>query len=189
MADLTTLVNVKQWLGVTGTADDSLLARLISASSDYITMWLGRDITLQAYISYRDGSDGRVMILRNYPVVSVSLLSVDGVPIPAAVYSAPGALPSPGFLFDQYSVSLVGGVYSFTRGIANVYAAYQAGFATVPTEIEQAAIELISLRYKERDRIGQISKSIGGEVVSYSQKDISDSIETTLSNYKRVMQP
>jgi hypothetical protein len=189
MADLTTLPNVKQWLGVQSVADDSLLSRLISASSDFITTWLGRDVTLQSYNSYRDGSDGNVMICRNYPVQSVSLLSIDGNVVPAAVFVSPWALPSPGFVFDQFSIMLVGGVYRFTRGYQNVYISYQAGYSTIPTEIEQAAIELISIRYKERDHIGQISKNIGGEIISYSQKDITDSIQTTLGQYQRVMQP
>ncbi len=189
MADLTTLANAKQWIGITGSTDDAMLTRLVSASSDYITMWLGRDITLQTYNSYRDGIPGNIMVLRNYPVVSVSTVTIDGNVVPAAVYPSVGASPSPGFIFDNYSIMLVGGVYAFTRGFQNVYFSYQAGYSTIPTEIEQAALELVALRYKERDRIGMVSKAIGGETTTYSQKDISDSIETTLANYRRVMQP
>ena len=57
----------------------------------------------------------------------------------------------------------------------------------MPAEIEQACIEVIAIRYKERDRIGQVSKSIGGETVSFSQKDFPDSVRTILNNYKKVV--
>ena len=49
---------------------------------------------------------------------------------------------------------------------------YTAGYAATPPEIAQACIELVCLRYKERDRIGQVSKNLAGEVVAFSQKDM-----------------
>ena len=58
MADLTTLANVKGWLGVTATTDDALLSRLISAASDYVQTWLNRTIATQTYSETRDGSGG-----------------------------------------------------------------------------------------------------------------------------------
>ena len=56
-----------------------------------------------------------------------------------------------------------------------------------PSEISQACIELVVLRYRERTRIGEMSRSLGGaETVSYSQKDMSDSIKTLLTQHRRV---
>lgn len=181
MADLTTLANVKGWLGVTATTDDALLTRLISAASDYVQTWLNRTIAVQPYTETRDGTGGYVLPLSNYPVSAVSSLTIDGVSIPAAA-NAQGS----GYLFTQTKLVLVGG-YRFWRGLQNVVVSYTAGYATTPNEIEQATIELIAMRYKERDRIGQVSKSIGGETITFSQKDFSDAIETTLSNYRKVI--
>lgn len=180
MADLTTLANAKQWLGVTTSADDALLSRLVSAASDYIQTWLNRTIQSQAYTETRDGTGGAKLSLANYPATAVSLVSVDGISIPPSA-----GVNSPGYLFSPTQIILRG--YSFTRGIQNVTLAYTAGFATTPNEIEQSAIELVSLRYKERDRIGLVSKGLAGETISYSQKDFSDAIETTLTNYKKVV--
>ena len=181
MADLTTIANAKSWLSITTSTDDALLTRLISACSDYIQTWLNRDIASQPYVSKRNGPGGSRMMFKNYPVSAVTYLKIDGVVIPTSVNG------SPGYVFDDYSLMLVGEVYTFTRGFQNVELSYTAGFATTPNEIEQACIELVAMRYKERDRIGQVSKSIGGETVTFSQKDFSDSIETTLSNYKKVI--
>jgi hypothetical protein len=45
----------------------------------------------------------------------------------------------------------------------------------------------VVLRYRERTRIGEMSRSLGGaETVSYSQKDMSDSIKTLLTQHRRV---
>lgn len=179
MADLTTLANAKQWLGVSGSTDDALLTRLISASSDFIKTWLSRDINQISYSSSRHGTGSIRLMLRNYPVVSILALSIDGMVIPPSVNG------SNGYVYDDFSIMLIG--YIFTRGIMNVALSYTAGYPTVPTEIEQACIELVSIRYKERDHIGQVSSAMGGQTVTYNQKDLSDSIEATLAQYKKVL--
>lgn len=181
MSDLTSLANVKQWLAITTSTDDALLTRLIGSASDYIEAWLNRNLSLQAYTSYRDGIDSTRMMFRNYPVVSVSTVSVDGVVIQPSVNGRPG------YVFNDTSVSLIG--YRFTKGYSNVYFAYSAGFAVIPSEIEQACIELVGLRYKDRDRIGINSKTLAGETITFTSKDFSDAVETTLKQYRRVALP
>lgn len=181
MADLTTLAKVKEWLGEATSANDPVLSRLISASSDYIQAWLNRDIAQATYSSYRDGNSGVRIMTRNYPVTAVTTVKIDNQTIPLSVNG------SNGYVFNETSVALIG--YRFTRGIQNVYLSYTAGYATTPNEIEQACIEMVSLRFKEKGRIGVVSKGMAGETITFSQKDMTDSIESTLSQYRRVMIP
>lgn len=181
MADLTTLANAKQWLGITTTDSDSLLTRLISASSDYIQTWLNRQIALQSYTETRDGTGGNRLMFANYPATGVTSLYIDGLLIPPS--SGPGV---DGWVADQFKVSLRGR-YAFSRDVQNVTITYTAGFATTPTEIEQACVELVSRRFKDKDRIGITSKGLAGETISFSQVDFSDAIENTLKNYKKVI--
>lgn len=82
----------------------------------------------------------------------------------------------------QYSV--IAGTYSFNT--ADTGRAVTIAYSYLPGDIEQACIELVALRYKERDRIGQISKSLSGETVSFAQKDMSDDIKTALQPYRRI---
>jgi hypothetical protein len=64
---------------------------------------------------------------------------------------------------------------------------YTAGYAVTPPDLAQACVELVALRYRERTRIGEVSKSMGGaETVSYSQKDMADSIRTLIQQYRIV---
>ena len=178
--DLTTLDNVKSWLGLTTTTDDALLTRLISASSGFIQSILNRMLASQAYTEIRDGKGTRSLSLANYPVTAVATLTIDGITIPPAP-----AVNQAGYVFSSGQIMLYG--YCFTRGFQNIAISYTAGYSTIPYEIEQACIELCVLRYKERDRIGQVSKSIAGEVVSFTQKDMPADVMTLLQQYKRVI--
>jgi hypothetical protein len=182
--DLTTLANVKGWFSppLTTTTDDALLTRLITAASQFILTWLDRTLVQQSYSEARNGTGGTSLAFGNTPVSAVSALAIDGVAIPPA----PDAV-SPGYAFSATRLYLRG--YAFTRGAQNVVLAYTAGYAATPPEVEQACIELVTLRYKERDRIGHVSKSLAGETVSFSQKDMSDDIKTLLSLYRRVAAP
>ncbi len=179
---LTTLDNLKGYLGITSTTDDVLLGRMIESASDFVESVTDRTFALTSYNTVLDGIGGTRLLLPNYPIVSVSSLTIDGRSIPAAA-SSQGS----GYLFNSFKLTLCGGQYAFCRGQSNVVVAYQAGYATIPADIEQATIEMISLRYKERDRIGMISKSIGGETVAYSQKDMPASASTVLKKYARVI--
>lgn len=84
---------------------------------------------------------------------------------------------------NQYMVSNAG-LYTFN--IANVGQSVSLSYSTVPFDVEQATLELLSLRYRERAHIGVNSKSIGQETISYSREAMSDSIKALLNNYKKV---
>jgi hypothetical protein len=183
--DLTTLADVKGWLQ-TGQAafpatDDALLTRLVAAASQYIQTWLGRQIASADYLEIRDGTGGHRLQFACFPVTAMLSLTIDGqvVPVAAASFNAAGCRFSP----TQLSVR----GYRFNRAAQNVVIAYTAGYSTTPPEVAQACIELVSLRYRERTRIGEISRSLGGaETVAYAQKDMSDAIKTLLQQYRVV---
>jgi hypothetical protein len=183
-SDLTTLADVKAWLQ-TGqsaypTTDDALLARLITAASQYIQTWLNRQIALADYVEVRDGTGGRRLQFACFPAVAVQSLTIDGQPIPAASSAA-----AAGYRFSSTQLSLRG--YRFEPGPQNVAIAYTAGYSTIPPDIAQACIDLVALRYRERTRIGEASRSLGGvETVAYSQKDMSEAVKTLLQQYRLV---
>jgi hypothetical protein len=200
--DLTTLGDVKAWLQ-TGqnafpTTDDALLTRLITAASQLIQTWLNRQITSQDWIETRDGlgnvlgpSDVRYQFAA-FPVTAVSRVLVDGIVIPAiptpaqSATAAVGAMAAQsGYLFTPTQLVIRG--YAVPRKAGCVSMQYTAGYAVPPADLSQACIELVALRYRERGRIGEVTKAIGGgQTVSYSQKDMSDSIKSLIQQYRRV---
>jgi uncharacterized phiE125 gp8 family phage protein len=183
-ADLTTLADVKAWLQ-TGqnpfpATDDALLQRLITAASQFIQSWLGRQIASADWLEVRDGTGGQLMVLANSPVTAVLSLSIDGLAIPPA--PTDGGFDA-GYSFTPTELALRG--YVFTRRPQNVIVTYTAGYATTPPDLAQACIELVCQRYRERSRIGEVSKALGGgETVTFSQKDMSDDVRTTLAQYR-----
>jgi hypothetical protein len=115
-----------------------------------------------------------------FPVSAVLSLTIDGQAIPRAISNC-----AAGYSFSQTQLSVRH--YLFGCGIQNVVITYTAGYPSTPPEIVQACIELVALRYRERTRIGEVSKSLGGaETVTYSQKDLSDGIKTLLQQYRLV---
>ena len=120
-----------------------------------------------------------------YPVASLSLpwagdVSVNFANAGATLTKVTG-VPTTG----QYALSAVNGAYAYLFAAADVGKSVELTYSYTPYEIEQACIELLSIRYRERSRIGENSKSIGGEVVSYNVKDMPDSVKTILMNYRR----
>lgn len=178
--DLTSIANLRSWLQLSGTSDDALLERLISAASAFIRSFISRDIISTAYADTLDGKDTAQILFPNYPVTAVASVTIDGVSIP--LRTDPSGV---GYVFSKTALSLVG--YRFCRGFQNVVVQYTAGFVSVPLDIEQACLELIGLKYKGRDRIGQQSKIIGGETVSFFIGDMPKEVKTILQTYQKVV--
>lgn len=180
--DLATVEQVKGYLGISSVADDALLGRLITAASGYIQRWLNREFGEQSYTDKVSGRGGTTLMFRNYPVTAVASVSVNDQPIPVS----PGAF-QPGYVWDETSISLRG--YTFATGKLNVSVTYTAGFlaTAIPAEITQACVEMVSMRYRERDRVGLVSKGLAGETISYSQKDMQESVRTILNNWRKVV--
>jgi len=186
--DLTTLADVKAWLQ-TGqnpfpAADDALLQRLIAGASEFIQNWLGRPIASGDWQEIRDGTGGQLLAFANIPVTAVLSLTIDGLAIPPA--AAEGTGFGAGYTFTPTELALRG--YVFTRRPQNTILIYTAGYAVTPPDIAQACIELVARHYRERTRIGEVSKALGsGETVTFSQKDMPDAVKTALASYRAVM--
>jgi hypothetical protein len=182
--DLTTLADVKAWLQTGQSAfpitDDALLTRLIGAASRFIESWLNRRILQSDYMEVRDGTGGNRLQFASFPVTAVISLTIDDVVVP----------PSPstrtaGYVFSPTQLVVRG--YRFTQRPQNVVVVYTAGYATVPPEIAQACIELVALRYRDRTRIGEVSRALGsGATAAYSQKDLSEPVKAILQQYRAV---
>jgi len=182
--DLATVANLAAWLGLSSPSQDvqDQLQRLVTGVSVWIQTWLSRAIASAPYTETRNGHGGTRLILGDYPVTAVASVVVDGQTIPQA--AGPNL---PGWKLANDQIILWG--YRFSSGDANVAISYTAGFATVPPDIAQACIDLCALRWKERDRIGHVSKSIGGETVTYMVKDMPDNVRVVLNQYKKVVCP
>ena len=86
-------------------------------------------------------------------------------------------------LAGTYAVSAAG-VYTFST--ADESASILVSYGFVPADIQQVATELVGERFAYQSRIGQVSKTLGGqETVSFSQKAMSDAQKGMLQPYRQ----
>jgi hypothetical protein len=166
--------------------DDVLLGRLITAVSEFIRSYTQLKFDVESYTEYRSGVGWgqSMLVLKNSPIVTVTSLTIDDVVIPALPSNIPD-VNGVGFAYTPTHVSLYG--YEFTKGLDNIVVVYSAGYSSVPYDLAQAAIELACFKFREKDRIGHKSKSLGGEVVAFITDEMPESVKSALNKYRRVI--
>lgn len=183
---LATLAQIKQHIGNFADAtDDILLQRLALAASEFIERRCARTFGQAGYVERRNGNGLACLSLRAQPVTAVHSLSINGVAVAEAT-----AWDGRGWALESsWRLVLLGGL-EFTRGGMNVVVSYTAGYtaATMPDDLVQACCHMAALMYKERDRIGLSSKSVGGESISYSG-DVPDVVLATIQTHRAVAIP
>jgi len=213
--DLTTLAAVKSWTGLQNTTDDQIIQDCITAFSAYVLRRTGRgpadgsipsESPLVAQVQYSETYDGTGtdrLFLKNWPIVSVSLLQIGMVQIPQS-----GAIGQAGYVIDGSGKSLalrngagnsvsgiltvgffttVGRGYKFVEGIQNVQVNYTAGFDGAPEDLEMCARKVVALNYKRRQWIGQRSQAMAGGAgtVSYGTWEMDADCDRTINYYRR----
>lgn len=182
--DLTDLASVKAWLGLPGEAgaSDGLLSALISGASDFIGAYLNRSLLSADYVEVYDGNGAAWMLLRQAPITAVASVAFGGLTLSTPADPVTGA---PGLMFDGRRLSLLG--HRFPHG-APVVVSYTAGYATPPPAIQQAVNELVGEAFRRRDRIGQTSRTLGGqETVAFQTSDMNAAVQAMLAPYQAVV--
>lgn len=77
--------------------------------------------------------------------------------------------------------------YPYTFNASDAGASLVLTYGYTPEPVEQATIELVSRRYRERDRIGKKSDSHGQQTTSYDLSDMTEAIRAMLQPYCRVI--
>jgi hypothetical protein len=176
---ITTVQQVKDYLGIKDNASDALLGQLVAAADSFVLSYIETDSVLETdYVERYNGTGSERLVPDHNPIKSITSLKVNGREIP----------PQPeygqrGYFFDKNIIVLSG--EKFLVGFRNVEISYRAGLPTVPPDMAQAATYIASQMWKRRDRIGVSSKSIGQESISFSPNDLDASSRTILNQYKK----
>jgi len=182
--DLCTLADLKAWLPNQGNNDDVTLQSLISNGSLQILQFIDRPhilaSVLGALAENYDGNDSDRLLPHQFPIIAVSGVMVDGIPIPQATSPT-----TAGFLWDSRRVLLRG--YRFNRGVQNVQLSYTAGYASVPLDLRQAAIEAFALVYRQRVRIGEKTNHMSGQfTISFDMSEVPPRSLSIFNQYRRL---
>lgn len=184
--DMCTVAQMHAYLNIpTGvTAADALLQQLITAASQFFIDYCNRNFLSQTYLENRDGVGGgggsQEFITLGFPIQTVQEVTICGSSIPAAT-----GWPRSGYFFGAWYVGVDG--YYIPRGRKIIQLQYTAGFAAYPNDLVQACIELVALKYKQKDRIGiSGAASIDGQSAAFKDMDMSAAVRTTANLYRRV---
>lgn len=182
--DLVALADLKAWLGMTASGDDTLLSALITAASyDFLGRVDRPSLTqVQAFSERYDGTGGCRLLLRQYPVIAVSSVTVGQILVPQSPDYVAG-----GWVADEYGVTLVGGAYSFCRGRQNVLVSYSAGFVSAPADVTQAAKTICAAWYRRRSHLDQESQSLEGQNIRFAATDIPPEALAVVDRYRRLI--
>jgi hypothetical protein len=190
VGDLCQLADVQAWLPSAPTASPGvdLISQLITAASRAICAYCGRgQFTLTSYTDTYDGAGKTWMLLRQWPVLSITAIALTQCGVTTTVtdpttFQLEAPIPAGG----AQRLTLVSPHLYFPRGRGNVQITYQAGYATVPPEVAQACIEAVGEAYQRRNRIGQTSVSSQGQTtVAFSQSDLNAAAKAMLEPYIR----
>jgi hypothetical protein len=195
--DLCTLEDVKSYLGISASssADDDLLEKMITSVSQF---WLTRTSrstlnSVQSFTERYDGNGKDILLLRQWPIVSVTSLSVDGRPIPQ----------SPDFIAAGWAINptadavviLGAGNYGFgyyqqyfAYGRMNVAVTYEAGYNGAPADVADAARKQVAVNFKRKSITDQASISLpqGGGTTTWRSWEVPPEVECVIQNYRRM---
>lgn len=182
--DLCTPGQVKELLPLNKgvTTDDPLLQRLVTAASAVVRKYIGDAINSATYTEVRNGTGTGRLLLRHAPVTAVASVTIGQPPASRAalVYGTD-------YVWDELGISLLAG-QSFPKAVAAVACVYTAGFVATPADLSNAVATWAALRYKEAERLGQTSKTLGPETVNFDTKAMPSPVKLVLDQYKRVAQ-
>lgn len=178
MSDLIPTIKVKLFLRIASEEQqhDELLKLLIAQCSRFIEEHCRRRFKKAQYTEVYDGDGTPTLFLDNYPVISVSGLSIDSVAYDSSDY----------VVYSEGRIRLVDGSV-FTRGDQNVQVTYEAGYESVPEDVEMCCVELVAAKFKQidSDRIGISSQSFGDQSVSFLESELTDKIKNVLNRYRK----
>jgi uncharacterized phiE125 gp8 family phage protein len=150
---LDTLANVKLRLGITTSADDTLLSALMDSADQWVAGHCERDFAGGTFTEYHPGG-GTLVFLRNYPVQSVTSVKVD----PAYGFGAETALPATAYVVhaDRGVVQALAGPFlpcgggrpAADRAPRAVQVVYATATGAVPADVKEAYALLVGHWYR-----------------------------------------
>lgn len=218
--DLATVSQVSQWAEVQGPNDNALLQLCITGFSMFVLRQTGYGnsdgsqptsspfLAPVAYTENYDGNNNRRLFLNNYPIQSVTTLTISGLAIPQST-----SWGQQGWVIDQggKSISLrsgggMGGSQPVTTNFwvctggfvfvkdplnpMNINVQYTAGFNGTPYDLIEMAVRVCATNYKRHQFLDLASVSIstggGSGTTRYRDWGMTPLDERTLLSYKRL---
>lgn len=184
---LVTLNAAKAYLKIplAETSKDSHIELLINSASEYLERECDRVLKkVTGIVEYQDGNNTKVIVTKQWPITAVSELKLDSSGSSAFGADTVVASGDRAITDDDTAILLIAD--RTPRGQRTVKITYDAGYATIPADLQEACLWVVYWKDRIRDAgdIGRTTKNKEGESISYLQdapKDVRDAI----ARYKR----
>ncbi len=182
MADLTDIDVVKSLLDKQSTKDDGLLRLIVAGVSKRAERYMGRTIGRHEKTDYHRPSASRhELVLTEGPVVEVKSVTEGATTLVAADYRIED---------DRTLVRLSGTTAIHWAAGVEVTTVYDAGFESVPADLEMAAAMQSAFEYRQTKPgnfhlgLKSVSPSAGGETLQLAEHDWLPGVKATLTAYR-----
>ncbi len=177
--DLVTLEVARTFLG-SPLSDDEKVQRIITASSQAINKHCGRLLKARDLIEIYDGDDTVELFVDEYPINSIASIHQDST----RAFAAGSLVTATDYLIDK-SLRIIFGIKVYwVTGLQTIQVTYNAGYATVPNDLEMVTLILSDVWYKgfADHRFGVSGTSVGDKSITY-ETDIPKQVKNRLSSY------
>lgn len=181
---LTSLARTKDFLQETTTDHDDLLTLLISAVSRASEKWCGTYLKERtAIVEYHNGEGGTIVFTDNIPITTFTSMYEDT----DRDFAADTLVDSD----DYYVTESIGKIErddeEFETGVGSIKLTYNAGYSTIPEDLQLACWTWVAHIFKERDKGSwhMASLGAGGETTAFVLDKPPADVQTLLAQYKR----
>lgn len=182
MADLTTTVKVKRALGIPSavTIHDELIDTLVEVADQDVLGFVGMAaVTATSTTESYDITNEYTteVVLRNFPVSSVSSVVVGG-----------GTLATTSYYLDSNTgvVRLQDNAGFFPPGSQEVEVSYSYGFSTIPADLSFAATIIATAHFNRVRHSGLVGEGMGAYRYTMDPVAFPKSAAVILSRYRRI---
>ncbi len=187
---LVTTTSMCSYLGIAnGSTEEEEVDLIINAASTRAAEMTGRGVDENGYsrllstsrTEYYDGDGSDTLLLKAYPVTTVSTIYVDT----EREYASTDLLDSTDYVWYGMEGTVRTDGALFSSGNKSVKVTYSGGYSTVPYDLQLAVKELVQFWYKRNTdkRVGVASISVGDKNVSY-ETDVPKSVTSIFNRYK-----
>ena len=142
-----TLAELKSYLWITDDTQDDIIQIYVDSANEYITNYIWRNITQADYTEYEDWDWQRTIILKNYPVNSITSFQVNSWTIETPEREDVDdykLVPEEGKIFLTFYLN---------RWFQNYKIEYNAWYDTIPWDLKLAWLKIAWSYYNDSDWI------------------------------------
>lgn len=163
------------------TSDEAVVGILIGVVSSIVESYCNRTFEKTDYNKLYNGNGLDYIFVENYPINSItSLTEEDKNGTTTYTYA------STEYVFNNEGIITLRG-YRFTSGLQNIRIQYNAGYQSLPKDLEYACIQFVLFLYNDRrgEKLGIRYKALGDGGTEAYQVGIPDKVKMVLNMYKK----